>query len=62
MPTTVETPLRASPGITVRAPTPPLYAQILTPAALEFIAGLARRFEPRRRELLGNRVEAWEFG
>ena len=57
MPTTVETPLRASPGITVRAPTPPLYAQILTPAALEFIAGLARRFEPRRRELLGNRVE-----
>jgi len=57
MPTTVDTPLRASPGITVRAPTPPLYAQILTPAALEFVAALARKFERRRRELLARRAE-----
>ena len=57
MPTTVESPLRASPGITVRAPSPPLYAHILTPAALDFVAGLARKFERRRRELLSSRSE-----
>jgi malate synthase len=57
MPTTVDTPLRALPGITVRAPIPPLYAQILTPEALEFVAGLARKFERRRRELLGRRAD-----
>ena len=57
MPTTVEMPLRALPGITVRAPMPPLYAQILTPAALEFVAGLARKFERRRRALLGRRAD-----
>jgi len=32
------------------------HAQILTPAALGFLADLARRFEPRRRELMAERV------
>jgi malate synthase len=47
----------SSPGITVRAPLTPACSQILTAPALEFLAGLARVFEPRRRELLGRRVE-----
>ena len=33
------------------------HSEILTPAAAEFLAGLARQFEPRRRELLALRVE-----
>src|SRR6185436_18913162 len=32
------------------------FAEILSPAALEFIAKLHRRFEPRRQELLANRA------
>ncbi|MGH3494887.1 MAG: malate synthase A, partial [Sciscionella sp.] len=31
--------------------------EILTPAALEFVAGLHRAFAPRRRELLAARAE-----
>ena len=57
MPATFETPLRASPGVTLRAPVSHAHAQILTDAALAFVAGLARRFEPRRRELLARRTE-----
>ena len=33
------------------------YASILTVEALQFLAGLARNFEPRRQELLARRVE-----
>jgi malate synthase len=57
MQATSETPLRASPGTTLRAPVSGAYAQILTAAALDFVAGLARRFEPRRRELLARRAQ-----
>ncbi|HEY7192366.1 MAG TPA: malate synthase A [Gemmatimonadales bacterium] len=46
-----------SPIIDVRAPVTPSYAEILTTPALEFVAGLARAFEPRRRELLGRRAD-----
>ena len=35
----------------------PEYADILSPQALEFVAKLARRFDPRRRELLARRAE-----
>jgi malate synthase len=35
----------------------PTHAQILSDAALDFVAGLARRFEARRRELLARRAE-----
>jgi len=39
----------------VVAPVTPEFAEILTPAALEFVARLQRRFNPRRRELLARR-------
>ena len=42
-------------GIEVRAPVTPEYAEILTADALGLVADLARRFEPRRRELLERR-------
>ena len=35
----------------------PAYAEILSAPALEFIAKLARQFEPRRRELLAQRAQ-----
>src|SRR5438552_2257808 len=41
----------------VLAPVPSSFAEILTPAALRFIADLSRRFEPRRRELLSHRAK-----
>ena len=33
------------------------YAEILTPEAAAFLAGLFRAFEPRRQQLLAKRVE-----
>jgi malate synthase len=36
---------------------PPPYAEILTGPALEFVAKLARQFEPRRRQLLASRAQ-----
>jgi malate synthase len=36
---------------------PPPYAEILTGPALEFVAKLARLFEPRRRQLLASRAQ-----
>jgi malate synthase len=36
---------------------PPTYAEILSAPALEFVAKLCRKFEPRRRELLTKRAE-----
>src|SRR5688572_6441787 len=43
-------------GVTIAGPTPPKYAEILTPQALAFAAKLARKFEPRRRELMATRA------
>ncbi len=36
--------------------TPTAYAEILTPQALAFVAKLARKFEPRRRDLMAQRA------
>jgi len=47
----------ASAGARIGAPVTPAFAEILTPPALRFIADLARRFEPRRRELLARRAD-----
>src|SRR3954467_2438444 len=44
-------------GIEVRGESTAGSTEILTPAALRFVAGLARRFEPTRRSLLQRRVE-----
>src|SRR5512134_2607072 len=44
-------------GVQVHAPITPEFAQILTPEALALAARLQREFEPRRRELLAQRVE-----
>jgi malate synthase len=43
-------------GLEIRGPIPPHYAEILTPEACAFLAGLFRAFEPRRQELLAARV------
>ena len=42
-------------GITIGAPVNDAFAGILTPEALAFVGMLARRFEPRRRELMARR-------
>jgi malate synthase len=47
----------ASAGALIHAPVPPAFAEILTPAAVQFVADLARRFERRRRELLACRAD-----
>jgi malate synthase len=44
-------------GVRIHAPVPLAFGEILTPAAMQFIAELARRFEPRRRELLARRAD-----
>src|SRR6266852_7136722 len=44
-------------GIQILAPAHPAQERVLTPAALEFIVELQRRFDPRRVELLGARAE-----
>jgi malate synthase len=46
-----------SPGVEVLGRITPEYADILTPQALEFLAELSRRFEPRRRELMAARAQ-----
>ncbi|MBK9963596.1 MAG: malate synthase A [Holophagales bacterium] len=48
----------ASEGIEVLGPIGPQYDEILTPAALRFVASLQRAFGARREELLARRVEA----
>ncbi|QKW22754.1 malate synthase A [Kitasatospora sp. NA04385] len=45
------------PGVTVVGPPVPRSAEVLTPQALEFVAGLHRTFEGRRRDLLAARRE-----
>src|SRR5438874_22757 len=44
-------------GIEITAPVPPEFAEILTPEAINFVAGLSRAFEARREELLQKRVQ-----
>ena len=44
-------------GMTVLGEVTPEFAEILTPEALAFVAGLARTFEARRQELLALRIE-----
>lgn len=43
-------------GVELRAPSNANYAEILSPAALEFAVGLERRFRARRTDLLGRRA------
>lgn len=43
------------PGIDISAPVDPAWNDVLTPEALAFLAGLARRFEDRRQRLLAAR-------
>ncbi len=47
--------MSAAPGVTLHGEMKPGYEDILTPAALDFVAGLQRRFGPRRAELLARR-------
>ncbi|MGQ0752084.1 MAG: malate synthase A [Betaproteobacteria bacterium] len=49
-------PVSFTSGVELRGRITPQYAEILTPAALDFLARLSRAFEPRRRELLAARV------
>jgi malate synthase len=44
-------------NLEIRGPMQPGYADILTPEACRFLAGLFRKFQPRRAELLDRRVE-----
>ena len=43
-------------GVEILGKVTPQYAEILTPQALAFLAGLARKFEARRRELMALRA------
>ena len=49
-------PVSGSTHLQMTVPSGPAEAQILVPAAQAFLAKLARRFEPARRELLQNRA------
>ncbi len=44
-------------GLEIRGPLNPGYADVLTPEACRFLAGLLEKFSPRRAELLARRVE-----
>ena len=44
-------------GLDLRGPLHDGYADILTPQALTFTAKIARKFEPRRRELMALRTK-----
>ncbi|HXV08659.1 MAG TPA: malate synthase A [Burkholderiales bacterium] len=44
-------------GVQIAGTMTPEYAEILTPEALAFLAGLHRRFDPRRLELLQRRAQ-----
>jgi len=51
------TPSASLRGVEFLAPAHPAQSRVLTPAALEFIVDLHRRFNPRRNELMAARVE-----
>jgi malate synthase len=53
----VSTLIDPSAGVAVVGAQGPRFDEILTPAALAFLAGLHRRFEARRRDLLARRIE-----
>ena len=44
-------------GLEIRGPMNPGYAEILTPEACRFLAGLVHKFQSRRAELLARRVD-----
>ena len=44
-------------GVTIHGAITPEFAEILTPEAMDFVALLARTFEPQREELLLKRVQ-----
>jgi len=46
-----------SPAVSLQADIPAEYARILTPEALDFVAGLSRTFHARRAQLLARRTE-----
>jgi malate synthase len=50
-------PSRLPSGITIRGPIDTGYERVLTPEALDFVADLARSFEPVRRQLMARRDE-----
>ena len=47
----------SAPGITVAGAMEPRFDEILTPEALDFVAGLHRAFDPTRKALLARRAE-----
>ena len=51
-----ETHTSAPPGVEIDRPPNDEGAQIVSPAALDFVASLHRRFEPQRRALLARRI------
>jgi malate synthase len=55
--TTMTSPSASIRGVNILAPAHPAQGRVLTPAALEFIVQLERRFNPRRVELLAARAE-----
>lgn len=52
---TLEIPLKTPVGVEFRGPLRPEWSEILSMKALEFVAELARRFEPERQRLLKRR-------
>src|SRR5581483_6125977 len=44
-------------GVAVTGPMRPRFNEIITPAALEFLAGLHRKFDRRRKELMQRRAD-----
>ena len=44
-------------GVVVTGPMRPRFNEIITPAALDFLAGLHRKFDKRRRELMQRRAD-----
>ena len=57
MPNQASSSLSLPEGVTISGALKPGYERILTSDALEFVARLARRFEPRRRQLMQVRAE-----
>jgi malate synthase len=58
MPNQASSSLSLPEGVMISGALKPGYGRILTSDALEFVASLARRFEPRRRELMQARLSA----
>jgi malate synthase len=52
----MKSPKPLSAGVEIRAAVTPEFSAILSPQALAFVAKLARKFEPRRRELMAARA------